>query len=69
MKQTLQIIQTITAIVLIGLILIQSRGTGFSRPSASSSSFTRRGLEKVVFKLTFIVGFIFIIVSLLPFIF
>ncbi|MFC1624833.1 preprotein translocase subunit SecG [Patescibacteria group bacterium] len=66
MKQVLQVIQIISAVILIVLILIQSRGTGFGRPTTSSSSFTRRGLEKIVFRTTFIVASIFAIVSILP---
>ena len=67
MNKVFQIAQIISAITLISLILIQSRGTGFGRPSSNSSSFTRRGIEKIVFKLTFIIAAIFIVVTLLPF--
>jgi len=68
MNKVFQIAQIISAITLISLILIQSRGTGFGRPSSnSSSSFTRRGIEKIVFKLTFIIAAIFIVAALLPF--
>jgi len=66
MNNVFQVIQIITAISLICLILIQSRGTGFGRTSSYSSSFTRRGIEKIVFKLTFVVAAIFILVSILP---
>lgn len=66
MLLALQVSQIVSALILIGLILIQSRGTGFGRPSSYSSSFTRRGLEKIVFKLTFIVAGIFTIVSIIP---
>lgn len=67
MNKIFQITQIILAISLICLILIQSRGTGFGRPSSNSSSFTRRGIEKIVFKLTFIVCAIFTVVSILPY--
>jgi len=60
----IDIVQIITAVTLTGLILIQSKGTGFGR-SLSNTSFTRRGLEKLVFKLTFVVSGIFIITSIL----
>lgn len=66
MKEVLQVFQIILAGTLIMLVLIQSRGTGFGRSSTSGSSFTRRGLEKVVFKLTFFITAAFTIVSLLP---
>lgn len=65
MNNILQFTQIISALGLIILILIQSRGTGFGRPT-SASSFTRRGIEKIVFKLTFVVAALFVIVSLLP---
>ena len=67
MKETLLIIQMVVSIVLIGLVLIQAKGTGFGRSGFGSSgtSFTRRGLEKFIFKLTFVIAFIFIGVSML----
>ena len=63
MKEIIQIIQSISAILLIIFVLLQVRGTGFSR-SSNSSSFTRRGVEKLVFKLTFIVTALFLTMSL-----
>lgn len=57
----------ISSVLLIILILIQARGTGFGRTSGFSqaSSFSRRGLEKLIFRLTFVVAAVFIIVSIL----
>jgi protein translocase SecG subunit len=59
--------QIFLAILLVGLILLQSKGTGFGRTfgGGGGTNFTRRGLEKVVFRFTFIVSFLFIIVSIL----
>lgn len=65
MDTALIIIQTIIAILLVIVVLVQTRGTGFSRSFGSSGSFTRRGLERVVFRLTFVLTGIFIIVSIL----
>ncbi|OGM12405.1 preprotein translocase subunit SecG [Candidatus Woesebacteria bacterium RBG_16_34_12] len=66
MQNILLIIQIISSIILVFAILIQSKGTGFTRSwKASSASFTRRGLEKIVFKLTFVITAIFLIVSIL----
>lgn len=67
MKQVLTIVQIVTSLVLIGLILIQARGTGLGRTfgGGGGTSFTRRGLEKLIFKLTFVFVFIFIAVSIL----
>lgn len=62
MQQFVQIIQSISAILLIIFVLLQVRGTGFSR-SANSSSFTRRGVEKLVFRLTFVITALFLATS------
>lgn len=60
-------LQVISAVLLTSAILIQSKGTGFGRAwgGSSSASFTRRGLEKVVFRATFVFAALFIIVSIL----
>lgn len=64
MKSVLFVAQLITSLLLIGLILIQARGTGFGRGSASGTSFSRRGLEKLVFRLTFVSVFLFVAISI-----
>jgi len=64
MQQFLTIVQVTTSIILTILILVQTKGTGFGRVWGGSASFTRRGLEKSVFKLTFVVTGIFVIVSI-----
>jgi len=67
MKQVLAIAQIVVSAILIGLILVQARGTGFGRSSGfgGSSSFTRRGLEKLIFRGTFVIAFLFVILSIL----
>jgi len=67
MKQVLTIIQIIVSLGVIGLILIQAKGTGLGRTfgSGGGTSFSRRGLEKLIFKLTFVFVAIFILVSIL----
>jgi len=66
MKQALTIVQIVVSIVLCGLILVQARGTGFGRSSgAGGSSFSRRGLEKLVFRLSFIFSGLFLLISVL----
>lgn len=66
MNQILLYFQLALSILLIVLIMIQSRGTGFARGfSASQVSFARRGLEKMIFRLTFIIAAVFILVSAL----
>lgn len=64
MKDFIQIVQSISAVLLIIFVLLQVRGTGFSR-SSNSSSFTRRGVEKLVFRLTFVVTALFLLMSAL----
>lgn len=66
MNQVLKISQIIVSIITIGLILIQARGTGLGRSSGgSTSSFTRRGLEKLIFRLTFVFVAIFLLLAII----
>jgi protein translocase SecG subunit len=59
-------LQIVVSLLLIGMILIQSRGTGFGKTfGALPQSFTRRGLEKLVFRITFVLVGIFIVISIL----
>lgn len=70
MKGFLIYSQLALSVLLIVLIIIQSRGTGFARGfSASQVSFARRGLEKLIFRLTFVVVGLFVISSALTFLF
>lgn len=62
MQQVVQVVQSVSAILLIIFVLLQVRGTGFSR-SSNSSSFTRRGVEKLVFRMTFVVAALFLAMS------
>ena len=64
MKEVILVIQSLSAFILIIFVLLQVRGTGFGRGS-NSSSFTRRGIEKMVFKLTFVVTAIFLTMSVI----
>lgn len=65
MQNILLSIQLVVSLILIFLILIQTKGTGFGRVWGSPTSFTRRGLEKLVFRLTFIMSGIFILISII----
>jgi len=67
MKIVFLIIQAISAVFLILLILIQSKGTGLSKSwgGGNLKSFSRRGLEKVIFKSTFVILAIFLVISFL----
>jgi len=63
----LNIAQILVSLLLIALILMQTRGTGFAAGySADTSIFrTRRGIERTIFQLTIGVGVAFLIVSIL----
>lgn len=64
MRTALTVIQIVAATTLIFLVLIQTKGAGLSK-SVASVSFARRGLEKIVFKSTFVIASIFILVSII----
>jgi len=63
MKEILLFTQILVSASIVVFILIQSKGTGFGR-SLSGASFTRRGLEQIVFKLSFVLVIFFIIISI-----
>jgi protein translocase SecG subunit len=67
MKQFFTVFQMIVSLILIGLILVQARGTGFGRSGSfgGGTSFSRRGLEKLIFRSTFVIALIFVILSIL----
>lgn len=66
MKSALLALQTVVSLLLVATILVQTKGTGFGRVwGASGVSFARRGLEKLVFKATFVLAALFIILALL----
>lgn len=65
MQELITFLQIAVGIVLIIFVLIQVKGTGFGRVWGGAPSFTRRGLEKLVFKLTFVAAGIFILLSLI----
>jgi preprotein translocase subunit SecG len=54
-------LQTLIAVVLIALVLIQNKGQGFSMSmgAVSSAYRSRRGAEKLVFNATIIFGVLF----------
>lgn len=64
MKAFLDTVQVATGILLILSILLQAKGQGFAR-SQNSSSFTRRGAERLIFRGTFVLTAVFIVVSIL----
>ena len=67
MYASLQIIHIILSLLIVGLVLIQSKGGGFTSGVGSSIGFyrSRRGLEKIVFVITIIVAVLIVVNSLL----
>ncbi len=69
MGDGLFIIQIFVGLVLLGLILVQVKGNGLGRVWGGwNMSFSKRGLEVVIFRATFVFAFLFVFVSLLSFI-
>jgi protein translocase SecG subunit len=67
MENFLPIAQTLVAVFLIILILLQQRGTALGSAFGGEAGFyaTRRGIQKKIFWLTGILGALFIIFALL----
>ncbi len=67
MVTAFNIVEIIISIVLILVLLVQSRGAGFDGTFNSDSSVfrTRRGVEKTLFQLTIVLAVVFVIVSVL----
>lgn len=63
MQKILLLGQIVLSILFSVVVLIQARGTGFAR--SSSASFTRRGFERFVFRVTFLISGLFLLVSIL----
>lgn len=66
----INLLQVIIAITLVVLILLQERSSGLSGLLGGSEAIggfyqTRRGLEKMVFRATIILGVIFLVLSVI----
>jgi preprotein translocase subunit SecG len=61
------IVEIIISIVLIFVVLLQTRGSGFSATFSSDSSIyrSRRGVEKTLFNFTIGLAVLFVLVSIL----
>jgi preprotein translocase subunit SecG len=64
--ELLQIAQIIIALAVGASILLQARGTGLSSTFGGESTAyrSRRGLERVLFRLTIVLAAVFVIISL-----
>lgn len=67
----LVVVQTVLAAALILLIVLQGRGAGLGSSWGGEGELygTRRGVEKILFRATILVAFLFIAVSLASLIF
>ena len=67
MNTYLYIVQIFISVVLIGVLLLQARGSGFSATFSSDSSIyrTRRGVEKTLFNATIVLAIIFVVISII----
>ena len=66
-KNLLIAVQIIISVSLIILILIQAKGVGLGRAWGGGGEFykSRRGVEKVIFNLTIILGIFFLVTAVL----
>lgn len=65
-KTSLLVLEIILAVLFTILILVQPKSSGgLTKSWGSATSFTRRGLERVLFRATFIVATLFIVTSAL----
>jgi preprotein translocase subunit SecG len=65
MESAINIVQIITAILLITVVLIQVRGQGGGLFGSSESTYrTRRGIEKSLFQFTIVLVVVFLTTSI-----
>ena len=66
MQVYLNIVQILISIVLIIVVLLQTRGAGFSATFSSDSSIyrSRRGVEKTLFNFTIGLAVVFVLISI-----
>jgi preprotein translocase subunit SecG len=67
LQTSLEIVQIIVSVVLIVVIMLQTRGSSFSATFTSDSSIyrTRRGVERTLFNFTIGLAVLFVVISLL----
>ena len=66
MKSVIVVIQILISCLLIAVILLQAKGTGLGRAWGGGGEFYRskRGVEKILFKITVALAIIFLVSSL-----
>lgn len=67
MSSAINIIQIASGVLLIGLILLQSKGTGIGSTFGGDMGFyaTKRGAEKMLFVVTLVVSVVFLLTPIL----
>jgi len=66
MKSVIVVIQILISCLLIAVILLQAKGTGLGRAWGGGGEFYRskRGVEKILFRITIALAFFFLVSSL-----
>lgn len=66
MKNILYIVQIIVSVLLIVVILLQQRGSGLGSAFGGESAVyrTKRGAEKIIFRLTIVLAVLFLVTAL-----
>ncbi len=66
MQGYLNVLRIVVSAALIALVLMQSRGSGFTGTSQDQTTVfrTRRGIEKTIFQFTLFMAAVFVIVSI-----
>jgi protein translocase SecG subunit len=66
MSNLLLVFQIVISVLLVVVVLLQVKGTGLGRVwGGLSTSPSRRGLEGLIFKFTFVLVFLFIVISII----
>lgn len=66
MVATMTVAQIVVSVLLIALIVLQAKGTGLGRAWGGGGEFykSRRGVEKIIFRATIILVFLFLLSSI-----
>lgn len=62
-KNVITVAQSIISVLIIGLILLQAKGTGFGTNFSSGSYLTKRGAEKIAFTTTIVLVIVWLLLA------
>lgn len=67
METAIQILVVLVSVVLVGVLLLQTKGSGLGAVLGSDSGIfrTRRGLEKILFRFTIVWASLFVLLALI----